>query len=173
MGEAGVLSEDDRVELLEGQIVPKMIHNPLHNGTIQLVVDALSRRVPSGFRLRFKSSVTTSDSEPEPDVALVRGTARDFLSRHPGPNDLALVVEVADSSLGRDREKRRLYARAGIVAYWIVNLVERQLEVYTDPTGDEASPHFRQTDIFTPDQQVSLVIDGQTLGVIPVRDLLP
>jgi len=173
MGEAGVLTEDDRVELLEGRIVAKMNHNPLHDGTVQLVDEAISDRLPRGYKVRIQSSVTTSDSEPEPDVALVRGAIRDFLSRHPGPSDLALVVEVAETSLRCDRAKRRLYARAGIAAYWVVNLVDSQLEVYTEPTGKGASPQYQQTDILRPDQQVSLVFDGRTLGTITVRELLP
>lgn len=173
MGEAGVLTEDDRVELLEGRIVTKMNHNPQHDGTVQLVDEAISDRLPRGYKVRIQSSVTTSDSEPEPDVAVVRGAIRDFLSRHPGPSDLALVVEVAETSLRRDRAKRRLYARAGIAVYWIVNLVDSQLEVYTEPTGEGASPQYQQTDILRPEQQVSLVIDGQPVGDIPVGRLLP
>lgn len=152
MGEAGVLTEDDRVELLEGRIVTKMNHNPQHDAVVELVDETISRLLPRGFRVRIQSSVTTLDSEPEPDAAVVRGSIRDRLTRHPGPSDTALVVEVSETSLRRDRAKRRLYARAGIAVYWIVNLIDSQLEVYTEPTGQDASPQYRQTDILTPGQ---------------------
>lgn len=73
---------------------------------------------------------TLANSEPEPDVAIVRGRLDDFSSRHPGPNDVSLVVEVADKTLVTDRFKAQLYAGAGIPVYWIVNLSERAIEVF-------------------------------------------
>ena len=75
-------------------------------------------------------------NEPEPDLCVVRGESDDYTDRHPGPGDIALIVEVAESSLSRDRgEKGENYGRAGIPVYWIVNLVDRRLEVYSNPTG--------------------------------------
>lgn len=174
MIQAGILTEDDRVELLEGWIVPKMPHNPPHDGTIQSAGEVISSHLPPGWRVRTQSVVTTSDSEPEPDLAIVRGDRRTYLSRHPGPADVGTVVEVSDTTLARDRDlKARIYARAGIGVYWIINLVDMQIEVYTDPTGPDPSPCYRQRQDFLISQSVPLVLDGQTVAQVRVRDLLP
>jgi hypothetical protein len=115
MGELAILTEDDRVELLEGWIVPKTVHNPPHDTTIELIDAALRPVLPKGYRLRIQSSITTADSEPEPDLAVVRGRARDHAARHPVPEETDIVIEVAGASLSRDRgTKLRLYARAEI-----------------------------------------------------------
>ena len=107
----GVLTDDDQVELLEGWLVPKVGHNPPHDGTVALIHESLRVLLPPGWHIRVQSSMTTSDSEPEPDLAVVPGTARDYMTRHPDPREIALAVEVSDSSLSRDRLKRRIYAR--------------------------------------------------------------
>ncbi|MBL8793754.1 MAG: Uma2 family endonuclease [Planctomycetia bacterium] len=170
----GVLTENDRVELLEGWLVHKMPHNPPHDGTIQVANESLIGRLPAGWKTRIQSSITTADSEPEPDITVVRGDARTYLLRHPGPSDIGTLIEVADSTLHLDRgDKARLYARAGIVIYWIINLVDRQVEVYTDPTGPDAAPRYRQRQDYPETASVPLVLDGQQLTLIPVRDLLP
>src|SRR5262245_6797547 len=142
---ARVFHEDDRVELLEGWVTPKMPRNPAHDSTVDLVSEVLRALAPSGWRVRSQSAITTADSEPEPDAAVVAGAAMRYAQHHPGPADIALLVEVADSSVSHDRvEKGRVYSRAGIVSYWIVNLPDRQVEVYTDPTGPDPSPRYRK-----------------------------
>ena len=174
LGEIGVLTEEDRVELLEGWIVPKTVHNPPHDGTIQLIDEALRPILPSGWRIRIQSSITTQDSEPEPDLAIVRGTVRSFLSRHPGPNEVGLLIEVADSTLNRDRStKARLYGRAGIPVYWIINLTDRQLELFTEPTGPDPSPGYRQQHTFGPDDEIPFELDGIEIARFAVRNFLP
>ena len=117
MIQAGILGEDDDVELLEGWIVPEMPRNPAHDALIAWVHNrVLAPRLREGWFCRGQSAITTPDSEPEPDLALIRGSERDYLSRHPGPADTALAVEVADSSLSRDRSiKARIYAAAGVL----------------------------------------------------------
>ncbi len=171
---AEILTEDDAVELLEGWIVLKMSRNPPHDVCIELMGEALRSRLPAGWRLRTHCAITTDDSEPEPDFAVVRGDPRSRRARHPGWQELGLVVEVADSTLSRDRiDKARLYARAGIVLYWIVNLVERQVEVYSDPTGPDASPVYRRREDFKVGQAVPLILDGHEIARITVADLLP
>jgi Uma2 family endonuclease len=99
----------------------------------------------------------------------VRGTIRDYTQRTPGPNDIGLVVEVADSSLSEDREQGKLYARSGIPVYWIVNLVDRHVEVYSEPSADRYLSHFD----YLPGQNVPVVIDGVQVGSIAVTDILP
>ena len=93
---------------------------------------------------------------------------------HPGPQDVALVVEVADASLDRDRSiKKQVYARAGIPVYWIVNLQERRIEVYTDPSGPVQVPDYRKHEDYAAGSQVPLTIDGREVGRIPVAAFLP
>jgi Uma2 family endonuclease len=170
----GVLDEDDRVELLEGWLVPKMTHNPLHDGTLQLINKRLARRLPPQWDLRIQSAVTTDDSEPEPDVAIVRGDEQTYLQRHPGPADIGLIVEVAESSLEQDRkQKARLYARAGIPCYWLVNLVDRQVEVFTDPTGPCDAPQFSTTSVCRGEDSIPLNLDGQLVANFRAAELLP
>ena len=109
-------------------------------------------------------------SEPEPDRCVVRGAIRDYENRHPGPDDIALVVEVADSSLAGDRQMAtQVYGPAGILVYWIVNLVQRQVEVYTSP-GPQG---YGSCVIFTEGQSIPVVIDGQPCGHLAVADILP
>ena len=177
LGELGVLTEDDRVELLEGWIVQKMIHNPQHDVTIELVDGALRKRLTPDCRIRVQCAISTEESEPEPDVAVVHGDPRERAARHPFPKDVALLVEIADSSLEHDRGfKSQLYARAGISVYWIVNLVDGQVEVYTEPTepsGPGLSPFYKTSRIFGRGDQVPLAIGDQALGAIPVEEVLP
>ncbi|HZY89283.1 MAG TPA: Uma2 family endonuclease [Gemmataceae bacterium] len=175
MIDAGILREGDRHELLNGWIVPKMTRNPPHDLALGLVEDALLQRMPAGWFRRGQSAVTvSSDSEPEPDVAVVRGDRRDYGSRHPGPQDMGLAVEVSDSTLAQDRTvKLQIYARARVPVYWIVNLPDTRVEVYTDPTGPDPAPAYRQRRDFGPADEVPLVLDGAEVGRIPVRDLLP
>jgi hypothetical protein len=174
MIDAGILDETDRVELLEGSVVVKMPRNPPHDGTIQIARKRLTPVLGPGWDLRIQSAVTLADSEPGPDLAVVRGDERTYLSRHPGPADVGLVVEVADSSLPRDRvDKGRLYARAGIVVYWVVNLVDRQVEVYSRPSGPTAAPVYGQRQDHRPGSSVPLLLDGTLVGLIAVADLLP
>ena len=173
MAEIGVLGEDDHVELLEGWIVYKMTRNPPHDVAVALASKTLMRLLPGGWHVRPQSALTTRDSQPEPDVAVVRGEEREYLERHPAPADVATVIEVADTSLARDRlDKGRVYARAGVAVYWIINLIEGRIEAYTNPAESDAIPSFRTRVNFTRGQTVPLTIGEQTLAV-RVDDLLP
>jgi Uma2 family endonuclease len=172
--EIGVLTEDDNLELLEGYLVHKMARNPLHDSALQLTHEKLTEALPLGWRLRIQSAITLPDSEPEPDIAVVRGTARDYVTRHPRPADIGLLVEVSDSTLAGDRaDKGRIYARAGIICYWIINLLDRQVEVCTQPSGPVAAPAYGQQTTYHAGDAVPLVLDGATIACIPINDLLP
>jgi Uma2 family endonuclease len=140
---------------------------------IELVQQALSPLLPTGWRIRIQSAITTDDSEPEPDLAVVRGAVRDHIGRHPTPGETELVVEVTDTSVSRDRWKCRLYARAGIPQYWIVNLVANRLEVYGDPTGAVDEPKYGSQREYGAGDVVSLGWGDRQFGEIQVRDLLP
>ena len=171
---AGILTEGDPVELLEGWLVPKMVKNPPHSTARHLTTKALERILPSGWHVRSQEPITTGDSEPEPDLAVVRGKPEQYARSHPGPQDVALVVEVADASLGRDRSiKKQVYARAGIPVYWILNLPEQRIEVYADPTGPGESPDYRQHADYAVSAEVPLVIDDREARRIAVAELLP
>jgi Uma2 family endonuclease len=151
-----------------------MPKNPLHDGTIDLIRELLSKVLPQGWRLRVQSAITTLESQPEPDLVVARGAGRDFLRRHPGPADIALVIEVSDSSLERDRGlKARIYARASIPCYWIVNLAEGWVEVRNDPSGPGDDPSYRSIDIFGPDGMLPIVLDGHEVAQVAARDVLP
>jgi Uma2 family endonuclease len=170
----GILTEDDPVELLEGLLIRKMSKKPPHSVVTCLVRKALERLVQAGWHVNTQEPITCEDSEPEPDVKVVRGAPRDYLNRHPGPQDVALVVEVTDSSLAQDRGiKKRLYAGARIPVYWIVNLLERQIEVYTDPSGPAEQPDYGRRQDFHAADKAPLVIEGREIGQIAVADLLP
>ena len=174
MIEAGVLTAEDKVELLENYLVLKMSRNPPHDSTIQRMMKTLFRSCPAGWSWRSQSAIMLRDSQPEPDFALVRGSGDEYETQHPTPADTALVIEVADSSLLRDqRDKARIYARAGIPAYWIVNLVDLRVEVYSGPSGPTADPAFGAFRALAPGDDISIVIDGVAVATVPVAELLP
>jgi Uma2 family endonuclease len=169
--ESGVFTKHDRFHLINGLLVAKMTKKPPHVVACDLTREALDGLSLAGWHTRHGDPVRLPpDCEPEPDVALVRGTTRDYSDHHPGPADIALVVEVADSSLTDDRKEMAVvYGKAGIPVYWIVNLVDRQVEVYTKP-GPRG---YRSTEIFKEGQSVPVVIGGQEVGRIAVEDILP
>lgn len=175
MVEGGVVTPDDRVELLEGVLVPKMSKSPPHriaNGKTRRVLEAI---LPPGWYLDTQEPITLDDSEPEPDVVIVRGRTEDYATRHPTPAEIPLVIEIADSSLRRDREdKRRIYARNGIAVYWIVNVADRVIDVFTGPSGPTAlTPDYATTATYRPGDAVPVVVAGATVGTVNVNDVLP
>ena len=171
---AGILTDDDPVELLEGWLVAKMPKNPPHRAVTRLIRQVLERLVPAEWYVDTQEPITTDDSEPEPDVVVVRGETRHYLDRHPGLNDVGLVIEVADTTLQRDRGfKKQLYARAGIPVYWIVNLSDNQCEVYTEPSGPEPQPDYRQRQDYGASDVMPVVLAGVEVGRMAVREFLP
>jgi Uma2 family endonuclease len=171
---AGILGDGDPVELLEGVLVRKMPKNPPHRIAMLLVKDALTALLPPGWFLDVQDPLTTPESEPEPDILVIRGRIRDYTHRDVEPQDAGLVVEVADSSLRHDRTvKLRIYARARVALYWIVNLNDRQIEVHTEPTGPAKQPAYGQRRDYGEQDAVPVVLDGREIGTLLVRDLLP
>lgn len=171
---AGILTKNDPIELLEGWLVEKEPQKPLHRAATKFTRNALGAIVPQGWYVDSGEPITLSDSEPEPDVTIVRGETRDYLDRHPGATDLGLVVEIAYDTLERDRSlKKRLYARAGISVYWIVNLPQQQLEVYTQPNNSTETPTYDGSKIYRLGDEVTVTISSQAIGSITVDDLFP
>jgi Uma2 family endonuclease len=172
--EVGILTENDRLELIDGYLVEKIPHDPIHDGTIQLAEDALRKLLPSGWCTRVQSALTLGKSEPEPDLVIARGDKRTYLGRHPGGADIGLVIEVSNTSLDSDRDdKIPMYARDGIPVYWIVNLVDRQVEVYEQPTGASPSPTYGSQRIYKPGDSIPVSLAGVNAGAVAVVDLLP
>jgi Uma2 family endonuclease len=170
----GILTEHDRVELIEGVLFQKMGQNPPHSLATGLLADWLSGVVGAEYFVCALQSVTTLESEPEPDLTVIRGKRRDFSTSHPSPQQVALLAEISDSTLTYDRTvKKGLYARAGIPIYWIVNLVESRIEVYTAPSGPTPAPDYAECRVFAPTDEVALVMDGKPVGKIGAKELLP
>jgi Uma2 family endonuclease len=168
---SGVFTKRDRFHLINGYLVAKMTQNPPHSVADELCGQALDRTIPDGWHVRPAKPVRLPSqiSEPEPDRCVVRRGIRDYLRRHPEPAEVALIVEVSDTSLSEDRKMSQIYAAAGIPVYWIVNLVHGQVEVYTDPgPGGYGSRR-----IFKPGRRVPVVIAGVEVGRIRVADILP
>lgn len=162
------------VELIEGQVIEMSPMGSLHATAVSLTTKAVERAFTLGYFIRGQMPFNVGAySEPEPDVAVIAGEIRDYAHEH--PTDAALIIEVAETSLGYDREsKGGLYAKVGIADYWIVNLVDYQLEVYRDPQPDEASAYgFRYASraILTADERVRPLAQPQR--EIAVADLLP
>lgn len=166
--------DGDPVELLEGWLVKKMSKNPPHRASTHRTLKRLGAALPSGWYVDSQEPITTLDSEPEPDVIVIRGDSDDFAERHPNPGEVALVVEISDTTLRRDRTiKKRAYARAGIPVYWIVNVIDRRVEVYSDPSGPADRPDYRQRSEHADREMLVLLIDGRPVSEIAVADLLP
>jgi len=165
---------DELVELVGGHLVVAEPQGSYHASALGAAGDALRAVLPHGWLVRIQMPVALDDeSEPEPDLAVVPGEWADYRTSH--PSHPVLVVEVAESSLSFDREdKGGLYARAGIRDYWIVNLVDRMLEVYRDPGTDPTALYgsrYRLVERLGPGEIVSpLALATVRLAV---GDLLP
>lgn len=167
MAEAGIFTDDDAVELIHGQIVEMSPENSPHRVCIAKINRVLVQRLEGTDYFVQPQSTLPLDAYnlPEPDLAVLRGTPDDLMQ---GELDAVLVVEVADTSLERDRTvKQSLYAQAGIPTYWLVNLRDRTVEVYQEPDGDT----YRERRTRDADDSVPLPIDGA--ADVTVADLLP
>ena len=172
--ETAILQPDERLELIDGLLVVREPQGSPHVVATQLAQRVLERAFGGGWHVRAQFPLALDDmSEPEPDAAVVPGDPRDYLHGH--PSRPVLIVEVAESRLAFDRhEKASLYARAGIADYWVVNLVDRVLEVHRDPVPHAAAPygfHYRSIARLAPSMTVTPL--AAPSAVIPVADLLP
>jgi Uma2 family endonuclease len=162
------------LELVGGQLIVAEPQSAYHAGGIRAVDYALRAALPPGWIVSVQSPVSIDDeSEPEPDVSIVPGRLTDYRDAH--PSRPVLVIEVAESSLRFDRQRKgSLYARAGLPDYWIVNLVDRVLEVYRDPGPEPSAPFgwaYRSVVTLAPP---AVVEPAELSGVrVAVADLLP
>lgn len=136
MGEAGIISGEDRVELIEGEIIQMTPISSRHAGCVNRLTRLFSSKAGSRALLGVQNPVQIAGhTEPQPDVVLLRPRDDDYMNSHPGPADVLLLVEVAESSLEYDRDvKVPAYARAGIPEVWLVDLVHGNIEVSLQPT---------------------------------------
>jgi Uma2 family endonuclease len=170
MVDAGVFG-DARIELIQGFLVRKMPKNPPNVIATMKLDRRLERILPPGWHIRREAPVRIPNfDEPEPDVAVVVGVLEDYSTRHPGPHEVALIAATSESTLAIDQgEKWLAYAAGRLPVYWIVNLVDRRVEVYTQPGPAGYQSH---TD-FTPGMEIPVVIAGVECGRIAVNDILP
>jgi Uma2 family endonuclease len=169
---SGALAGRKRIHLIDGLLVEKMTQNPPHMIADTLCGEELARVIPAGWQVLASKPIRLpgQGSMPEPDRCVVRGSVRDYRAGHPEPADIALVIEVSDATLADDRAYgARLYGPARTPVYWIINLIDCQVEVHTNPgpVGYASRTDYR------PGQVVPVVIDGRQVGVIAVDDILP
>jgi Uma2 family endonuclease len=174
-----LLTEDDKVELLDGLLVEKMTKGNPHITATYLVWGSLHGLALEGWHARKEDPIalpagpTGRDSAPEPDIALVRGAIRDYRSRKPVAADIAIVVEVVETSVRMDRAKLASYAWAGIPVAWIVDLKKSTVEVYAKPSGPVKLATYQESQTYGPGDRVPVVVEGREVGQIAVEDLLP
>jgi Uma2 family endonuclease len=166
---SGVFTKRDQLHLIQGILVAKMTEYPPHAAACDAVRLAIEHLLPDGWYVRPDKPlrIPSQISVPEPDAVVTRGSWRDYAHRHPEPPDVALVVEVAESSLRADREMGVIYGGGGVPVYWIVNLIDRQVEVYAGPSDRG----YQSRQDFPAGQHVPLVIEGFEAGRIAVSDL--
>jgi Uma2 family endonuclease len=164
LGELGFFDDNQKYELMEGDIYAMPPEGPEHAGVGSEIAYRFILKGATSWHARIEKPLRLGDSELVPDIAIVPGRPRDYLSQH--PTSALLVIEIANSSLPRDRlRKLPLYARAGVPEYWIVNLLERRLEVYREPAGDA----YKSTRYYTLDETISPLFEPE--WAIPVAEL--
>jgi Uma2 family endonuclease len=167
----GVLQEGDPYELIEGWLVTKMTKNPPHESAVSYLSDVFVKSLPQNWRCRTQCAITLPDGEPEPDLAIVKGPQSRYRSQHPTPEDIAIVIEVSDATLAQDQGvKLRTYARAGIAEYWIVNLIDQQIEVYTQPRIEQNLPRYATKQVYSQGKLVSLVVDAVEIARVSASE---
>jgi Uma2 family endonuclease len=167
--ETGILTEEDRVELIHGEVVTKMSIGPRHAAVVKRLIRLLGGQIQGQAIMGSQDPVRLSDSEPEPDVSVLRPSPDDYESRHPTPVDVLLVIEVAGSSFADDRDiQGPLYAANGIAEYWIVNLNDDTVHVHRAPQPDGTYASVQQ---FT--RGATLTVAALPGVAIAVADILP
>lgn len=163
--ELGFIQEGDRIELVQGELIKMVAKGFAHSACNDALSTELIRLVGDRAIIRSQNPVALfPDSEPEPDVVIARGSRKEFFARHPQSQDVVLIIEVSDSTLKYDQTiKLQLYARAGIAHYWIVNLIDGQLESYSQPYQQRGSYSLHQ--IYLPSQSVTIPDFGVALDL--------
>ena len=168
MMDKGILSAKDRVELVNGLVVRKSSQNTPHASMVEDFYMQLAKQIVPGWKIRSQLPITLVSGEPEPDFAIIRGRRKSNDKCHPTVSECGIVMEVSDSTLRYDRnEKGPFYSAAGIPEYWIINLEEGVVEVYTHPTPDG----YDQVQVFRPGECVPFILDAQLITTFSVTEL--
>jgi Uma2 family endonuclease len=169
MIDLGILTENDRVELIRGEIVKKMSIGDLHAAAVILLTRLFHRKFIDSAIVSIQNPIALADSEPEPDIALLKVRDDCYASGRPRARDVLLLIEVPDTTLRFDRyDKGSLYAENGVAEYWILNLIDRTLEVHRDP---QSSGQYAEVRVLALSDATDIVsLPGVTLAV---GDLFP
>jgi Uma2 family endonuclease len=174
MIQSGVFKDGDPVELLDGWITTKMSRNPPHDFVMTRCQRLLSGLIQDALVVRQQCAITIGVSEPEPDICVAVGPDDRYADHHPGEGEIGVIIEVSDSTLEDDREiKGAIYAAARVPAYWIINIPERQVEVYSDPTGLTVNPAYRNRHDFRQNDHLPLLIFNSSFDALEVARLFP
>ncbi len=155
MGTYGILDPNESVELIDGQIIKKPMKGTSHEAAITRIGRKLGNSLAELALIRYQSPIHLNEySEPEPDIAIVKRDVLDYEEHHPLPSEIYLLIEVADSSIERDTDfNAKVYAKAEISDYWILDLTNRQLYVFRQPFQDE----YQQKIILSDQEEVSIL----------------
>ena len=166
------MTKRDRVELIRGLIVERPVVNPPHAIAISQVTVLFYKLLGFDRAIRSQLPITLADSEPLPDLVLAAGLLVDYGTRHPKPREIQIVIEIADTTIYEDRSSQlQIYAESMLPEYWIVNIPEHHIEVYTQPARKSAN--YRRRKDYSVEDAVPIRIDGVVLGSFLVRDILP
>ncbi len=170
--EHSILQHDDGCELLNGWIVERPMSTPKEAYSISVLMNWLARRLSDDWRVGGRYPITMPESEPEPDIVIFAGEQAQYEHRHPYPCDVALVVEVCESTWEMDSgEKLRLFASHLIEQYWIVNIPEHRVEIYTEPQPG-TDPRYQSRIDYAPGTDIPLTLAGKSVGSLPVSEFL-
>ena len=169
MSELGILDSSERTELITGKIVLMTAKGTPHVIALQLIASSLQAQLNNIALIRAQDPIQLDDfSEPEPDLAIVKGKILDYADRHPSPENVYLVVEVADSTLKKDCEvKDKIYSRSNIADYWVIDVKNRQVHIFRTPTPTGYASHL----ILSESQTISPLAFSSI--VIPISSILP
>ncbi|MDR3635178.1 MAG: Uma2 family endonuclease [Isosphaeraceae bacterium] len=171
----GAFRKRDHLYLWKGRLVAKITKGRPHVIAQSKLTNRMVPLVPIGWHVEQDQPIALGDDTmPEPDLTIIRGTANDYSTAPPSARDIALVVEVSDSSLAEDLgDVLQIYAAEGIPIYWVVGLAARVILVHGDPTGPAERPGYRTCQEYREGEEIPVVIDGREVGRIAVSDILP
>jgi Uma2 family endonuclease len=174
MEQHGIIYESSRIELLDGVLLEKEMPSPPHEAVSRRLNKHLSRLLPDDWFYQGNTSLDLAESEPIPDGAVVRGTIEDYDHAHPDAAATGIAIEISVSTLRFDRNfKLAKYASTGVPVYWIINLNDRQIEVFTDPETFKSPANYATQAVYKPGDRVPIVLDGVAVADVAVDDLLP
>ena len=171
MIESGAFGEEESIELIHGYLIKKMPKNRRHAQITQILFSLIAQIIgfDQGWFLSVQDPVTLEDSEPEPDIAIIRGKPSDY-ANHPQAADLGMVIEISDSSLEYDSGvKKQMYALSGVTQYWLVNVEAGQLEVFTEPYAAENEAGYRKRIVYLSTHNAPLELDGNSFGQVDLK----